>query len=755
MGKNRELIKKFKEMADIADASYAMLHYVYENIDSIFPSKKWEEADVIMFGDKTKENDRYIDNSKIDINSNTAYARAIESRFQKDVVVKKGVFVNDKLGDSPKMVSATMELSHRTKNFVNRYELVHHIPNTLSGYSSTTFYDNFNKDYIIAFRGTEETGRDMIIADGLLALSGYATTQVIELIELKYTIFAHIKLHALSKQEALHKNYDDTTNYLASQTLDFKLTLIGHSLGGHLAQVFTLFYSNNIKELYTYNAPGVSHNKASMYFLRFVACICRLFQSNSAKLFNSNGFTRKILDKVANMIDREVNGENATNKGAGEAIAELETIKDKSDFKVLTSNIKKLRHASRNNMIEKLGLDEIHHIETSNSPDNISSYLESPISKLNIKLGIPKSKEYTDDTLLHTIMVREAGLDSHYMDCIVKALYLYEYILSYEPNNQKNNNKTIGETMLWLNTFTQTLKIHSNLYEKLYRQSAINYVDYFIDNIKCVVSHSESINNQNCIESIIYYQLKNIYPQILDKNDMGKLTIESSIAALYALYQCQFFIVVDKNGNEYIKDKEALVRMLGYKSSFVNIFCLANPHLSQTYIEARKELYKIVYNLRYYYWHYPYKLDSNGNMMENNRMDYLIFGRADVLHNIDEAIIIKQAECNKHTQDIMKSIKLELDEVYVKSNKITIFARDNSIIDSKSLEKDLGLDFSLPCDVYFYALLLRGGKEDIDNPRFFYGENEEVYMSDESDNIEVFYNNARLSMTNYYYHAYS
>lgn len=65
----------------------------------------------------------------------------------------------------------------------------------------------------------------------------------------------------------------------------------------------------------------------------------------------------------------------------------------------------------------------------------------------------------------------------------------------------------------------------------------------------------------------------------------------------------------------------------------------------------------------------------------------------------------------------MKTITLELDEVYVKSSKITIFAKDDSTIDSKHLEKDLGLDFNLPCNVYFYSLLLRGGEEDMDNPR--------------------------------------
>lgn len=94
--------------------------------------------------------------------------------------------------------------------------------------------------------------------------------------------------------------------------------------------------------------------------------------------------------------------------------------------------------------------------------------------------------------------------------------------------------------------------------------------------------------------------------------------------------------------------------------------------------------------------------------------------------------------------------------IFQHNNQVAIFAKDNSIIDSKQIEQDFDIDASnMPCDVYFYSLLLRGGKEDIDNPRFFYGEQGEVYKSDESDNIEVFYNNARLSMTNYYYHAYS
>ncbi|TLD79026.1 alpha/beta hydrolase family protein [Helicobacter trogontum] len=82
--------------------------------------------------------------------SNTTYARAIEARFCKEMINdenKQIKSIND--------ISLQARISQRTKNFVNRCELVHHIPNTLSGYSSTIFYDTHNKDYIIAFRGTE------------------------------------------------------------------------------------------------------------------------------------------------------------------------------------------------------------------------------------------------------------------------------------------------------------------------------------------------------------------------------------------------------------------------------------------------------------------------------------------------------------------------------------------------------------------------------------------------------------------------
>ena len=230
MATNRELIKKFRDMADCADASYAMLDYVFENIDSIFPSKEWKDSDKVRLGNTRKIK---IEGQEKEIN--TTYARAIESRFQKDIVIEKGTFVDDKLGDSPKMVSVARELSQRTKNFVNRYELIEHQPNADYGFSATLFKDtkatSKDSEYILAIRGTEITLEDLSI-DITLARNGIP----MQCYELARFYEEQIKKHLDYKQ---------------------KLIIVGHSLGGYLAQSFCFMYPDRVAELYTFNSPGL------------------------------------------------------------------------------------------------------------------------------------------------------------------------------------------------------------------------------------------------------------------------------------------------------------------------------------------------------------------------------------------------------------------------------------------------------------------------------------------------------------------
>ena len=155
MATNKKMINKFKDMADCADAAYAKLHYVYDN--NLFFDRKWKGGDKITFGDKLDKDIEIKDNKGKSLsfkqNTNTAYARCIEARFMQDFLITKQMDTSEtnkdnteknksiKIGNDPKNVLLDSVLSHRTKNFVNRYELIHHIPNTLSGFSATIFYD--------------------------------------------------------------------------------------------------------------------------------------------------------------------------------------------------------------------------------------------------------------------------------------------------------------------------------------------------------------------------------------------------------------------------------------------------------------------------------------------------------------------------------------------------------------------------------------------------------------------------------------
>ena len=194
----KDFIEQLKDYADIADASYAMLHYIDENekIDyhldefksnnpneDIKPPARWVYADGIKLGYK-KDN-----------GMPTAYALAIEARFSQNIEIKK--FFRDetekidnriqnlidrdkkdpKAIDQKILVATTKEkqdkdsnftfhLSPRTKYFTSRFEILHHQPNTsISGYSHTLFKDHLAKDsndrYILAFRGTELRGAEL------------------------------------------------------------------------------------------------------------------------------------------------------------------------------------------------------------------------------------------------------------------------------------------------------------------------------------------------------------------------------------------------------------------------------------------------------------------------------------------------------------------------------------------------------------------------------------------------------------------
>ncbi|WP_233714140.1 hypothetical protein [Helicobacter trogontum] len=207
----RDFIEQLKDYADIADASYTLLHYIDENeeIDyfldelksknsneSVKPPARWIYADGIHLGyEITKENtqdkeiQKLIEKNKRELGQPTAYALAIEARFSQDIKIKnpskdKPEPINNEIQNfvyrpkedskatQQKILVATTKsqqdsskgtlthtLSTRTKNFVNRFKLLHHTSLesffSQSGFSATLFYDKEKDRFVVGFRGTE------------------------------------------------------------------------------------------------------------------------------------------------------------------------------------------------------------------------------------------------------------------------------------------------------------------------------------------------------------------------------------------------------------------------------------------------------------------------------------------------------------------------------------------------------------------------------------------------------------------------
>ena len=397
----KEQIIKFKDYADIADASYAMLHWVSENekngIDDLYSKRGkenvpesivnsykkqeiekpvWRYADDITLGDKIDESNEtdasQTNNRKI--GEPTAYALAIEARFNQDMVITKPISsegekpevkpINNEIQsfiyqptdiNRPPYIFVNKENFHqislRTKAFVNRYELVHHIKNTsITGFSSTLFYDSKFKNYIIGFRGTETELNDLVLADGMITFLGAGLSQIASMAMLKGDMYDAIREHKLN----LNPNDKSEVS---------NLVLSGHSLGGHLAQSFAFLYTKDVKELYTFNAPGFGGAFASLVTisLRFVSFIAKAILKGVrwiARVLDPNGFVGKIASSIFNKIKNMFGfkDDKSTLKECVDTIKDNEKACKEVGDKKVSSNINKSSKGSHE--------VEIHHCDS-------------------------------------------------------------------------------------------------------------------------------------------------------------------------------------------------------------------------------------------------------------------------------------------------------------------------------------------------------------------------------------------------------
>ena len=805
---SKELINCFKDYVDIADASYALLHNIFENEEgeldrlskkhglenlsenTINSCKKeeidnpvWRYADDIVKGDAIEELSEKAKNNGKKFGDPTAYALAIEARFMQDKKItkpdsKKDVTLDNDISNfidfpvdengqvvgDPYIFYKKEDLSPRTKLFVNRYELVKHIPNQKSGFSSTVFYDSAKSNYIIGFRGTEMKANDLI-DDGFMAITSRAIMQISALKSLQSSMVEAINSHSLNLN-SVDGGDENSLNLNQEQASSGpkEVILSGHSLGGHLAQIYAVtFKDSGVKELYTYNAPGIYGGiigSAFTWVVRFLSLIAKGIVRGVkyvARLIDPDGFLGKLVNSAFNKIKGMLGfkDDKSTVKECVNAVEKNDEACKTLSNKDTNLNIKR---ASKG---DDLGI-EIHHIESVKQriSKNEDSYTKdwhvmweptlSVISDLGFKLGVGMADEIeyknTDNRHLINILVR-----SHFLKESVMILYLMCYLLEHKENASKIDGKDIVGALDYLNEYIQSLKFKlrcirmklnldvdidsisntSMLDTPLYIFYA--YLNLFYEQGK----FSDDKFKQDMVGYIIENLGKNIdknsdkeahLVKLLDAEDIEKLNASQIVSSaragdidmLVAICALNLFVFDKKI------EKEELGKYFAYnKNIYKSITTLCDEKvdikLATTYVKDRIEILKSIISLKYTDYK---KLEENEN--------FLASVSSNEASSSDEAIVIAHKPSTLSNNDIARNNKLATEDIralanesfgdifHKKENTLSVSAEDKSIIDAAVLNDIFKLDSkSMEQRVYLGSMLLNTATEQSDYPLYF------------------------------------
>lgn len=567
---NKEMINKFKDYADIADASYAMLDFV----NGFIKHSAWYEKDKIEWGDKQLLGDRIKGTNK-----NSTYARCIEARFMQDIILEKGIFKDTTINNDPKNVKSTDTLSRRTKNFVNRYELIKHQPNADYGFCATLFKDtkadSKDSEYILAIRGTEITLEDLSI-DITLARNGIP----MQCYELARFYEEQIKKHLDYKQ---------------------KLIIVGHSLGGYLAQSFCFMYPDRVAELYTFNSPGLlgAWNKdfiddllSGFETATYAVGGAGIARKIGFKLLTKSPTTLKVM-AVLGLLSLTINIKYAT-------WIPKELQKYSGIIKYLIKNIKDSESREGKYMPYPLDKNNHYHIEATNLLD-FEKHMSDTTFYVNLiqHLGTDIAGNY------YPIYLGNELSNSHFLAPMLNVLYFYSYLLELDSNAQilQANDNDISQCIERLNTLSNA--IHKILEDASFQKATgygealqipptPHYLHATLDKTLFEATlHTKQeklqVDNTNLIEGILYLQDKGIFLQLLTEEKMQEAATntalrESNLAILLAIHERLFFISVIKQDGQtqaLIQTKDDIIMLLKHNTTRTKIFCYNLKHIDE------------------------------------------------------------------------------------------------------------------------------------------------------------------------------
>ncbi|WP_103597079.1 Mbeg1-like protein [Campylobacter concisus] len=589
--KNKEMVNKIKDYADIADVAYAFFEYIDENEIWSFsdkfhnerilkkPNPRWDYADGTNFlyekETKTIVTDNQGNTTTEIKKTPTTYALCVEARFMQDLTIEKPK-EDDELEEEKVQISNQIKnfikvsrnkkqylfytidnLSKRTKNFTSRFRLLKHQKNNGLGFSATLFEDTKdNNKKILTFRGTEITPGDLI-ADIELTINEIPI-QVNSLIN----FFLDNVIPILKEGE--------------------RINICGHSLGGYLTQACAFTFAEYIDEIYTFNSPGIlTDYMKTRIGIPSIDLMPRFIRNEIIYFFNKR------------------------NVPYYEKLKENLFLADK-DHTYLPA---------------PLNVNNIYHMKTDNDSLAFNNKLyENAIQDLGVDIN--GNEVLINIGNVDAILNTNVSISSHFLTYTAATLYFFSYLLEQKDNDEKTKNVSLKGTLLYLNEFMEQnykliFDLDTNL--SLAYKNETSYIDnkatlppllynknknwmllILINNIK----HDFKILNHNLkdeqealiIEDIFKLSDEKRYTKIISKDEVEKFKEGGceKIEDKRAMHKCRTYKVVDESSSDITTTKAEASKLYTYMSNFTR--SLSSQDEKAYFMKRSEQTYSLLFD---------------------------------------------------------------------------------------------------------------------------------------------------------------
>lgn len=338
---------------------------------------------------------------------------------------------------------------------------------------------------------------------------------------------------------------------------------------------------------------------------------------------------------------------------------------------------------------------------------------------------------------------------------------------------------------LALKLYKEDSKIKNEIFNSLFKSLNKNLSFQLKQERNTFLNPNQSLN----IIATKKYSLKT-----LNLQDIDNININSEFAYLRTLFLCEAFLVLDNNDEALLNEKIAK-EILEYDEDEYILFIFHKTKLNDTYLKARKELYKSIdefkklgfKDLENAYQTYMNSLivnkeinskdetinkNKNKEINKNLNQDENSNQESDTKENTNS---IKEQDfylLSSHSKNLNHFILENKDKnkkiiflnnassmsnlIHIYDSHCDIFIKNESLLDIKKIEKEYDIKFKeFNTRVFFYEKLLLGAKE---NNEFSFEEKEEnllyYFKYDKEDlnslgDLNIKYNNHNAKIKNY------